>query len=145
MTINIDPLATFISSNYQLFSGSAVIAGFVYTIRTFRRARKVDELRMLEGIYKDIRVLQRELRDIPQDDTDKIEEWDSSFFNTLEWFSFLVNSNMLKQKKFIDFFRFSIIEWYEKIFLVHAGVSDVDNDKIYPEFKKLYKKMKGRQ
>lgn len=48
-----------------------------------------------------------------------IKDWDSRFFNTLEWLAFLINEGEIKMKNLINFFKPAIIRWYEELFLTH--------------------------
>jgi uncharacterized protein YutD len=78
--------------------------------------------------------MQGELHSEGFDSTD----WDSRFFNTLEWFSFLVNENTIKDTKIKSFFKEALIDWHDN--LLQAKYK---NDPAkYPEFKKLYKDLK---
>ena len=65
----------------------------------------------------------------------------SRFFNTLEWFSFIVNKNYVKDKKMIAFFKDAVIEWYEHLFLKYMPRA-ISDPKEFPEFKTLYRKFK---
>lgn len=60
------------------------------------------------------------------------------FFNTLEWFSFLVNVNEVKVKLAKRFFKDSIIEWHDQL----LPDNDKRNPKKYRELKRLYNKLK---
>ena len=123
-------------------SGSIVAAiALGITALTFHRARKTEEVRLAESVFKDIRALEKDLSDTGNDIKRK-NSWRSQFFNTLEWLSFLINEKKMQDKKVINFYRPAIIEWYEKIFEKYMG--DVVHDpKEFPEFKKLYDKFKS--
>jgi len=70
------------------------------------------------------------------------KEWDSLLFNSIEQFAFLVNEKFIKNKKISGFFDDAVIMWYEQIFLKHYSDDEINNPKNYPEFKKLYHKIK---
>ena len=71
----------------------------------------------------------------------ELKAWDSLFFNTLEYFSFLLNKEYLSDKKILNFFEDAIIAWYEKIFLIHSTPKEQKDNKVYPELKKLYQEI----
>jgi hypothetical protein len=70
-------------------------------------------------LFRDIRELEKELTTIQnkKKDLDKLDDWYSRYFNTLEWFSFLINEKKISDKKIIDYFKPLIIESYEEQYL----------------------------
>lgn len=125
-------------------SGIATAIALFFTIGSFLRIRKTEEIRLAESVFKDIRALQKDLSDINAvtgDDIRRKNSWRSQFFNTLEWLSFLINEKKIKDKKVINFYQPAIIEWYEKVFEKHMGDA-VHDPKEFPEFKKLYDKFR---
>ena len=75
---------------------------------------------------------------------EKYKDWASLFFNTLEWFSFLVNTNKIKDHKTVNFFKDAVTSWYDDLFLdtTYIETWQIEDDKQYPEFKKLYNNYK---
>jgi len=121
--------------------GAAVVT-LIFTAKSWNKDRETRELQMAEGIFKDLRELEREYYDKFQKMTEEEKsQWDSLFFNTLEWFAFLINENKLKDKKIVDFFKPAIIEWFEDIFNVVYDASVKDDETQFEELKKLYKKL----
>ncbi len=138
----------------EVVAGSATAAALFFAALTFLRVRKTDQVRLVEGVFKDIRSLESELDNIvhlpldeydpegsANDKSERLAGWDSRFFNTLEWFSFLVNKGEVRDKNLKVFFKDAVINWYERLFLSHMPTA-VNNPKEYPELKKLYEKMK---
>jgi hypothetical protein len=127
----------------QIAAGFATLAGFGIAYFAFKRNRESTETNLAENIFRDLRTLEKEKYELPND-IDKKKDWASLFFNTLEWFAFLVNEKKIKDEKIKDFFKDAIINWYEKIFLDEDYIEEkqASNDNEYPEFKKLYKKLK---
>jgi len=128
----------------QTIAGSATAIALFFTIRTFLRVRKTEQLKIVESIFRDIRSLENNLINIvlePKNDRNEqlIRNWRSQFFNTLEWFSFLVNIKEVKNPDFLGFFKDAIIDWHDNIFEKYMGDA-VTDPKQYPEFKKLYNK-----
>ncbi|MCD6092480.1 MAG: hypothetical protein J7J38_00475 [Candidatus Aenigmarchaeota archaeon] len=107
-----------------------------------RENNKTRQLQLFENTFNNIKETERLLYDkYKKLDPDAKKEWDSLFFNTLEFFAFLVNENHLN-KKLSKFFNDAIIDWYERIFMKYHN-KDISNPKIYPELKKLYKLIKA--
>ncbi len=121
----------------------AAAGGLLFNGYQIRANNKTKQLEILETVYRDIKALEQRYYDGYEDNPEKnVQSWDYQFFNQLEWFSFLINENKLKDKKLIDFFKPAIIGWYEDMFVKHFNKSDVDDPKQFEEFKKLYKKFK---
>ncbi|MFH1916771.1 MAG: hypothetical protein ABIJ21_05885 [Nanoarchaeota archaeon] len=72
------------------------------------------------------------------------KEWDSLLFNSIELFAIMVNTKMIKDKPMRTFFDDAIVRWYEEIFLKFHE-DEVNEGKMYPEFKKLYHSIKSEQ
>ncbi|MFZ0895865.1 MAG: hypothetical protein WAZ77_15330, partial [Candidatus Nitrosopolaris sp.] len=79
----------------QVIASAAVAVALWYTINTFSWAKRADQIKLAEGVFKDLREMQRELHREGFDSSD----WDARFFNTLEWFSFLINEKTIKDTK----------------------------------------------
>lgn len=131
-------------------AGIATASALFFTIGSFRRIRKTEEVRLAESVFKDIRALEKDLSDInaiPEDpdmrdaEARRKNSWRSQFFNTLEWLSFLVNEHKIKDKKVIKFFKPAIMKWYDDIFVQYMGNAVTDPEE-FPEFKKLYEKFR---
>lgn len=103
----------------------------------------MDEIKLTLEMYKIIRendILY--FREYSGKSEKKQKNWDSIQFNTLEFYSFLVNENYIKDKKIVSFFKPMIISWYENIYLNHFKQERIDDPNDYAEFKKLYKRLK---
>jgi hypothetical protein len=136
----------------EIIAGIAAGIGLYFTAKTFRHQQKQASFVMAENIDNDLRDLQKELAKISPKGPAAIvginskadmEDWDSRFFNLLEWLSFLINERQIKGKKIIAHFYPSIIQWYEQIFLTHATEHEKNDPKQYEELKRLYKRLKG--
>lgn len=130
----------------DVIAGLATASAFIIAVFSYRSFRNAEEIKLAESIFKDLRELEKKKYELPTEPT-KIEaykDWASLFFNTLEWFSFLVNKKKIKDNKIPEFFKQAIIAWYEKIFLDEDYVDKeiIDNQEEFPEFKKLYTDLK---
>jgi len=65
----------------------------------------------------------------------------SLFFNTLEYYAFLVNQKHL-EKELSEFYNDAFLNSYDNIFMEHADKYQKENPKEYAEMKKLYKQLK---
>ena len=126
-------------------AGIATATALCFTIGSFRGLRKTEEIRLAESVFKDIRILQKDLSDInstsgdldiPEAEERRKNSWRSQFFNTLEWLSFLINENKIKDKNVIKFFKPAIMKWYDDIFVKYMGNAVTDPEE-FPELKKV--------
>lgn len=116
----------------------AVLALFFHR-KALLEEKKTRELQVFDNVFIHIRDLEEkfyvEYYEAPEETR---KNWDSLFFNTIEYFSFLVNRKYLSDKQLAQFYEGALKMWYEEIFLKHASQEERD-EKIYPEFKKLYR------
>lgn len=131
----------------EIIAGVAAGIGLIFTAMTFRRQQIHAQVRMMESVFNDIRDMERELSNLPESTIpDKLHrDWDSRFFNTLEWLAFLINERQVRHSKLVGFFKDAIVAWYEKVFLVYALDSEKTDETQYPELKKLYRKLKTKK
>ena len=127
-----------------------VVAGIyaitlVYTIVTFRRSKKLDQITSLGDVMKELQDAELEMAKIPPDSVyDEVRSsWYSRMFNSLEWLSFLINEKIMTDKKLVDYIKPMIINYYDNAFLQYASSVEDDYDN-YPQFKKLYKDVKSK-
>jgi hypothetical protein len=125
-----------------IVAGIYAIALF-YTIVTFRRTKRLDQITLSNTIYSDLRDLDRELAKIPSGSQydDARSQWYSRIFNTLDWLSYLINEKVIGDKRMIEYMKRDIIRYYEDTFLKNASVDERDSNS-YQEFKKLYRRIK---
>ena len=70
------------------------------------------------------------------------KDWYSIHFNNVELLSFFVNEEFIKDKKLVGFFRDAIMTWYEKMFITTYSKEEINDKNRFPEFKKLYHRIK---
>ena len=108
------------TSDYIQIISAVIYAGALFfTIITFRRTKRLDQIALSENIFKELRNLDLELSKVPigsqYDDIRK--QWYLRIFNTLNWLSFLINQKIIMDKKIIDHLKPDIIRYYEETFL----------------------------
>jgi len=136
-----------ISLDTMVASISAALAGIGLILAWWglRAETKVRQLQILDNTLNNINQTVQLLYDkYEAESEDKKKQWDSQLFNQIEYFSFLVNNKFLKDKRLIEFFKDAIIMWYEEIFLKHYPKDQIENTRLYPEMKILYKRFKSR-
>jgi hypothetical protein len=83
-----------IPSEYiQIVSAGIYSIALFYTIVTFRRTKRLDQISLLNKIFSDLRELDREVASIPSESQydDIRSQWYSRIFNSVNWLSFMVN------------------------------------------------------
>lgn len=115
------------------------------TYLTFRSIGTTEQVKLVEKIKDSLYDLDKELPTIKDDDEDALSLWDSRLFNTLEWYSFLVNKKKITDKNLKEYFKDVIINHYEEHFLEKASEQEKNDPDQYPEFKTLYKELKAEQ
>ena len=114
-----------------------------YTIVTFQRSKRLDQITSLGDVMNELRDVDRELAKIPSGSQfdDVRNPWYFRRFNSLEWLSFMINERMITDKKLIEYVKPIIISYYEDTFLISGSASE-RNPSRYQQFKKLYQTVK---
>ena len=116
-----------------------------YTIVTFRRSKKLDQISSLGDVMKELREVEQEMEKIPPESQyDEVRSsWFSRMFNSLDWLSFLINEKIMTDKKLVGYVKPMIISYYNNTYLKHASAIGIDSDN-YPQFEKLYQDAKRK-
>jgi hypothetical protein len=89
------------SDYIQIISAGIYAEALFFTIITFRRTKRLDQIALSENIFKELRNLDLELAKVSPgsqyDNTRK--QWYTRIFNTLNWLSFLINDKIIIDKK----------------------------------------------
>jgi hypothetical protein len=127
----------------QIITAAIYAAALFYTILTFRRSKRLDQLTITNEIFLELRNLDRELAKIPQEPQydDARSQTYSRIFTTLDYLSFLINQKVVDDRRLMDYMKADIIRYYEEAFLKHASIDERDLNS-YQQFKKLYFKVK---
>ena len=114
-----------------------------YTIVTFQRSKRVDQITSLGDVMNELRDVDRELEKMPSGSQfdDARNSWYFRMFSSLEWLSFMINERMITDKKLIEYIKPMIISYYEDTFLKSGSASERDSSR-YQQFKKLYQTVK---
>ena len=132
------------SSDYiQIIVAIIYAVALFYTVITFKRSKELDQIRITETIFNDLRQLDRELSTLPsssQDDQGRKELY-SRILNTVDWLSFLINTKVITDRRMIAYMKPTLIQYYQDTF-VQNMLGDERYSNSYRQFKKLYERMK---
>jgi hypothetical protein len=132
------------SSDYiQIIVAIIYAVALFYTVITFKRSKELDQIRITETIFNDLRQLDRELSKLPssaQDDQGRRELY-SRILNTVDWLSFLINTKVITDRRMIAYMKPTLIQYYQDTF-VQKMLADESYSNSYHQFKKLYQRMK---
>ena len=134
----------FPSDYIQIIVAAIYAIALFYTIITFQRSKRIDQITSLGDVMKELRDVDRELAKIPSGSQfDEIRSsWFSRMFNSLEWLSFMINEKIMTDKKLVKYIKPMIISYYDDTFLKYASAIKGDSGN-YPQFKKLYQDVKN--
>jgi hypothetical protein len=135
------------TSDYiQIVVAGVYAAALFYTVLTFRRSKKLDQITQTNVIVYGWRDLEIELDKIPPgsefDSTRK--QWVYRILNDIEWLCFLINEKFISDKKILKQLEPSLIGYYEDTFLKYASKDEKVSNR-YPEFSKLYRAIKEQK
>jgi hypothetical protein len=121
----------------QTISAVIYAAALFFTIVTFRRTKRLDQITLANNIFSELRNLDLELAKIPSgsQSDDTRSQWYSRIFNSVNWLSFVVNEKVISDRKMVEHIKPVIARYYEDMFLKNASVDERDS-KSYQEFKK---------
>ena len=131
------------SLEFKIIVAIIYAVALFYTVITFRRSKELDQIKITETIFNDLRQLDRELSKIPsgsQHDPARNELY-SRIINTVDWLSFLINKKVISDKTMMAYIKPSLIQYYEDTFVQNI-LADERYSNSYQEFRKLYQKMK---
>lgn len=129
----------------EIIAAIGIAGAFIYAGLAYRAAKISEEIKRSYDSFKDLKDLQASLVEHPDEysTTFATDQWYERYFNTWEWFSFMVNKRQIKNRDVKRFFKRSLMTDYEDLFEKHFTKERIDEDgEFYPEFRELYKKLK---
>jgi hypothetical protein len=132
------------TSDYiQIIVAVIYAVALYYTVITFKRSKELDQIRVTETIFNDLRQLDRELSTLQSDSHDDQgrNELYSRILNTVDWLSFLINTKVITDRRMIAYMKSTLIQYYEDTFIQNM-LTDERYSNSYHQFKKLYQRMK---
>ena len=97
----------------QIIAAGIYAIALFYTIVTFRRTKRLDQIALSDRIFNELRELDRELAKIPSESQydDARGQVYSRIFNTLNYFSFLVNRKVINDRWLLEYMKPTIIKY----------------------------------
>jgi hypothetical protein len=134
----------FPSDYIQILVAAIYAIALFYTIVTFQRSKRIDQITSLGDVMKELRDVDRELAKIPSGSQyDEVTgSWLSRMLNSLEWLSFMINEKIMTDKKLVNYVKPMIISYYDDTFRKYSSVIKRDSNN-YPQFEKLYQDVKN--
>ena len=139
----VNPFMAIASEFIQNIVAAIYAITLFYTIVTFQRSKKLDQITSLGDVMNELRDADRELAKIPSGSQfdDVRNSWYIRIFNSLDWLSFTINERIITDKKIIEYIKPMIISYYEEIFLKSGSVNERDSSH-YKQLRKLYQTVK---
>ena len=133
----VNPFMTIASEFIQIIVAAIYAITLFYTIVTFQRSKKLDQITSLGDVMNELRDADRELAKIPSGSQfdDVRNSWYIRIFNSLDWLSFTINERIITDKKIIEYIKPMIISYYEETFLKSGSVNKRDSSR-YQQLKK---------
>ncbi len=134
------------SEYIQIITAGIYAAVLFYTVITFSRSKKLDQITQANIITSSWRDAEVELDKIPAGSEYDIsrKQWVYRLFNDIEWFCFLINEKFITDRKILKQFEPTLIGYYEDSFLKYVSKDEMIS-KRFPEFTKLYQAIKQQQ
>lgn len=130
------------AESIQIIAAGIYGAALFFTILTFQRSKRLDQISLATEVMHELRDLDRELAKIPSESQNNVKgEVHSRMLNTVDWLSFLVNEKMVTDKRLVARMKPIVVRYYED--LVQNNVP-LDEKKVMPyqDLEKLYRKIK---
>jgi hypothetical protein len=131
----------------QIIAAGIYAVALFYTIITFRRTKRLDQITILDRIFSELRELDRELAKIPSEsqyDNARNQVYSRTFI-TLDYLSLLVNQKVIDDRRLLDYMKPVIVSYYEDIFMRHPSSVDETDSKSYQQFRKFYHRLKKKK
>jgi hypothetical protein len=125
-----------------------------FTANSYLRVRRTEQIRLVEGIMKDVmdqfvkydlavEDAKDENGNVDPSQDPKLDKLLDRVFGMLIWFAFLVKTEEIEDQLLVKYWRTPIIDWYEKTFV--PIMPEAKEKGLYPQFQELYKKFKKEE
>ena len=120
--------------------------GLLFAYLELRKQQETRELQLVENIMKNLDDMERRLIDeAGKWDKGTMQSWDIQFMNEVEWLCFLFNEKKIRDKNLKEFWKGSIFQWHDDIFLKHFSKEEIENETVFTEVKKFCKDNKDNR
>jgi uncharacterized protein with gpF-like domain len=139
-----NPTLDFILKIALIIASGSVAITFGLNYNIYRKMRTTDQIKLAHDFfvaYKELKEKRAALHEQGKQ-KDQVKEWAERFFDELEWFSYLVNTQQITNPRLLRFYEQLILDSYEKV-LPNFYTQEQRNDiNFYPELDELYQKLK---
>ena len=130
----------------QIIAAGIYATALFYTIVTFRRTKRLDQIALSDRIFSELRELDLELAKIPPESQydDIRSQYHSCILNTLDYLSFLVNQKVIDDRRLLEYMKPIVIEYYEETFLKHASSIDERDSNLINKLNNFISNLRSR-
>jgi hypothetical protein len=129
----------------QILASGAVVGALVYAALTYRKGKRLDQIKLANEILNNLNSQTAQIPQLGEKKGDSYitarNQWVENYFNTWEWYCFLVNHKQINYKPIKDYLKPSLIHDYKEFFEKYATDEEKQNNEKYKEFKDLYKEL----
>jgi hypothetical protein len=117
------------SDYIQIIAAGIYAAALFYTVITFKRSKKLDQITQTNIIMASWRDVEVELAKVPPGSEYDIsrQQWLYRIFNDIEWLSFLINEKFISDRKILKQLKPTLIDYYENTFLKYVSKDEKDS------------------
>ena len=139
-----NPILDFILKIALITASGSVAIAFGLNYKIHRRMQITDQIKLAHDFFAVYKELERRRAVLYEQGKpkDQMKEWAEQFFDTLEWFSYLVNTKEITNPRLLRFYEQLILDSYEKVmpnFYTQEQRNDIN---FYPELDELYQKLR---
>lgn len=140
-----NPVLDFFLKVATISTGVVVAITIVINYKSYNKMRMTDQIKLAQDFFRNYRDLQKESEQDHKQAKPKDErmDWAERYFNTLEWFSYLVNTEQITNPRLIGFYEKLIVKSREIILPQYYTQEEIDRKNLYPELRELYDKLKN--
>jgi hypothetical protein len=139
-----NPTLDFILKIALIIASGSVAIAFGLNYKIYRRMQVTDQVKLAHDFFAVYKELERRRAALYEQGKpkDQMKEWAEQFFDTLEWFSYLVNTKEITNPRLLSHYEELILDSYEKV-LPNFYTQEERNDiNFYPELDELYQKLR---
>lgn len=139
-----NPVLDFFLKIATLSTGIVLVFTLVYNIKNYNKMRMMDQIKLAHDFFKDYRELIKQSAELYKEGVplDQRKEWAEDYFNSLEWFAYIVNTKQIKNHRLISMFKDLILDSYKEILPKYFTAEDIKQDDFYPELYQLHDHLK---
>ncbi len=113
----------------------------------------MDQIKLAHDFFKEYREFKKQSAELNKQEnaelnkedksSDERKDWAEDYFNSLEWFAYLVNTKQIKNERLISMFEEIIFDAWDKILPRYFTEDERREDDFYRELNKLQDDLKS--